>query len=151
MPGIDTKSGAEPLVNYKRLRMFVLYPLAAALCLGFLYLWLPPAFTGFSIKRQRSEAIAPLLEKAKQLALKYQNVLAAPGAGEGLPVIWCVQNRGELAVSVDGDSGKPLYVSNYPAMPLYSGSKHQACAPMLLILEKQKPGRPITVFFKEVL
>ena len=140
---------ADPVVNYKQLRKFVVYPALALIGLWVCSLWLPDAFIGLSINRNRIEKIAPLLEKAKDLKLTYEQVLADPAGAEGKPVTWCVQNRGEQSVTVDGDGNKPLAVSNYARMPLFTGSKHQACTVMLLLLEKTAPGRPVSVYFKE--
>jgi hypothetical protein len=138
-------------VNYKQLRKFVIYPVMAVIGLWAGSLWLPDVFTGLSISHTRSEAISPLLEKAKELGLTYEKVLADPAGAEGKPVIWCVQNRSQEAVTLDGDENKRLAVSNHARMPLFTGSKHQACTPMLLLLEKTAPGGPVTVYFKEAL
>lgn len=140
---------ADPVVNYKQLRKFVVYPVLAGIGLWTGSLLLPDVFTGLSINRRRLEGMAPLLEKAKDLKLTYEQVLADPAGAEGKPVTWCVQNRGEEHVTVDGNGNKRLAVSNHARMPLFTGSKHQACTVMLLILEKAAPGRPVTVFFKE--
>ncbi|MCM2267029.1 MAG: hypothetical protein NDI60_04560 [Elusimicrobiales bacterium] len=145
------KPGEEPWVNFRRLRLFVVYPVLGIFGLGFCYLWLGPAFHGLSAARERRAELAPLLEQAKAAGLSYKDVLADPAASEGKFVLWCVQNRSEAAVNVDGDETKRLAVSNYPRMPLVSGSKHQSCEPMLLLVEKKTAGRPLTVFFKEAL
>ncbi|OGR79122.1 MAG: hypothetical protein A2X32_11420 [Elusimicrobia bacterium GWC2_64_44] len=136
-------------VNWRRLPLLGLGVLGALFGFYLLMLWLVPAWNGYRVASGRRAELAPLVEKARALDLKYENAAAA-GLG-GTPVIWCVQNRGEHVVTVDGDPAKPLYVPNYPAMPAYSGSKHQACTPMLLLLENRAPGRPVTVFFKEAL
>ncbi len=138
-------------MNYKQLRKFVVYPVMAVIGLSVCYIWLPDVFIGLSINRSRTEGMAPLLEKAKELKLTYEKVLADPAGAEGKPVIWCVQNREESKVTVDGDETRRLAVSNHPRMPLFMGSKHQACTPMLLLLEKTAPGGPVTVYFKEAL
>lgn len=139
----------EPLVDFKRLRLFVVYPALGLLGLWFCYLWLVPAFYGLTVAMGRKAELSPLLKQAKAARLDYEQVLAAPAASEGKPVIWCVRNRSEHDVTVEGKDNKRLVVSNYPGMPIYMGSKHQACTPMLLIVEKAAPGRPVTVFFKD--
>jgi len=146
-PEQNEPGAQEPLVNVKQLKKYVIYPLLAVFGLWFCYLWLAPAFHGLSVNRARNQEIAPLLKQAKAAGLTYEWVFKNPAGAEGKPVIWCVQNRGELDVTVDGDANKRLTVSNYPRMPKFSGSKHEACTPMLLVLEKAAPGRPVPVFF----
>ncbi len=141
----------EPLVNFRQLRKFVIYPLLAVFGLWFCYLWLGPAFYGLTVNRTRNREIAPLLKQAKAAGLTYEMALADPARSEGNPVIWCVQNRGELEVTADGNGTKHITVTNYPAMPLFTGSKHEACTQMLLVVEKPEAGRPVTVFFKEAI
>jgi len=82
--------------------------------------------------RDRMKQIEPMLEEADRLALDYDKVLSGGGEYVGKYVLWCVQNRGEEAVSYKGDPGRRLAVSNFPAMPLVSGSKHESCSDMLL-------------------
>ncbi len=151
MDGEEKKTGGGPWVDFKRLRLFVLYPLLGIIGLGFCYLWLGPAFRGLTAARARQADISPLLERARAAALTYEEALADPAGSEGKFAVWCVQNRAETAVTVDGDEKKRLAVSNYARMPLVSGSKHQACEPMLLLVEKKEAGRPVTVFFEEAL
>jgi len=146
----EKKQDEEPLVDFKRLRKFVIYPALALLGLWLCSVWLPEAFTGFSINRARNAEIAPLVEKAKALGLTYETVLADPAGAEGKPVVWCVQNRDPHGVTVDGNGAKRLSVSNYPRMPLFMGDKHRACIPMILLVEKPVPGRPVPVFFRDV-
>lgn len=148
--GKAAPAGTAGRVDWRRLPLLGLGVLAALFGLYLLALWLVPAWSGFRMAGDRRSELAPLLEKARGLDLKYENAPAVPGPG-GTPVVWCVQNRSEHAVSVDGDANKPLYVTNYPAMPAYSGSKHQACTPMLLLLEERAPGNRVAVFFKEAL
>lgn len=138
-------------MDFKQLRKYVVYPLLVVVGLGFLNLWLPNAFIGLSINRERMAAISPMMKKAKALGLTYKMVLEKPYSYEGEPVTWCVRNRGVQDVTVNGEENKPLTVSNHPAMPVYMGSKHQACTPMLLLVEKGAPGRPVPVYFKEAL
>ena len=61
--------------------------------------------------------------------------LFAAAAGVLLAGFWIVwvataylKNRSVLK----GDPGRRLAVSNFPAMPLVSGSKHESCSDMLL-------------------
>jgi len=140
-----------PWVDFKRLRLFVMYPLLTAVGLWLCYVWLVPAFSGFTLDRSGDPGTASLVRQAKDVGLTYEKVLADPAAAEGKFVVWCLQNRGETAVTVDGDEKKRLAVSNYFNMPLVSGSKHQSCEPMLLMVEKKAAGRPLAVFFKEAL
>lgn len=147
---MSEKTGLGRYVNFRRLELFVLYPLSGMIVSAMLALWLVPAFKGFRLAREKGAQLRPLLEQARADRINYAQAAAAD-APTGKYVLWCVQNRGETGVSVDGDGNKPLFVSNYGRMPLYSGSKHQACTPMLLLLENRAPGRPVTVFFKEAL
>lgn len=135
-----------PLVDVKRLKTLVFYPVLAAAALAAVYLWLGPAFYGLTVARERRSELAPLLEKARELGLKYEAASSGPA---GTPVFWCVQNRDEWNVTVEGDTAKRIKVSNYPAMPRFTGSKHEPCSPMLLILEKPEAGEKVRVFFKE--
>jgi len=120
--------------------LFVVYLLA---------LWLVPAFKGYAIARDRRAELAGPLEQARADRLTYAQ--AASGGFAGKYAVWCVQNRGEGAVTADGDARKPLRVSNYRFMPAYSGSKHQACTPMLLLLEEPGEGPGVRVNFEEAL
>jgi hypothetical protein len=148
----EEKQGVEePLVNFRQLRKFVIYPLLAAFGLWLCYIWLVPAFSGFKLDRSADPGTAALVRQAKDAGLTYEKVLADPAGAEGKFVVWCVQNRTQTAVTVDGDENKRLAVSNYFNMPAVSGSKHQSCEPMLLLVEKKVAGRPVTVFFKEAL
>lgn len=151
MNTVEKDRGGEPLVNFRNLRRFFVYPVLAVLVVWFGSIWLPDVFTGLSINRDRMNDLSPLLEKAGTFGLTYEKVLADPASAEGKPVTWCVRNRSSFDVVADGDENKRLAVSNYPAMPLFSGSKHEACTRMLLLVEKAVPGRPVPVFFKEAI
>lgn len=139
----------EPLVNSRQLRKFVIYPFLAVLGAWFCYLWLGPAFYGLTVKQTRNREIEPLLKQAKAGGLTYEIALAGPTGLDGKPVFWCIRNRSEYDVTVEGKGDRRLVVSNYPAMPIFMGSKHAACTPMLLILEKSAPGSTVKVFFKD--
>lgn len=140
-----------PWVDFKRLRLFVVYPLLTVFGLWLCYVWLVPAFSGFAIDRSWDQETASLVRQAKDAGLTYEKVLAAPAGAEGKFVVWCVQNRARTAVLVDGYENKRLAVSNYYNMPAVYGSKHQSCEPMLLMVEKKAAGQPVTVVFKEAL
>jgi hypothetical protein len=147
----EEKRPPEPLVNWKRLRRFAGYPALAVFAAYVCYIWLVPAFRGFTLDRVLYPETGPLQRQARELGLTYEKVLAAPAGAEGQPVVWCVQNRAPLEVNVDGDAARRLSVSNYADMPLFSGNKHQACAPMLLVVLKAAPGRPVPVVFREAI
>ncbi len=142
------QSGAEPLVNFRNLKKFVIYPVLALAALYLLPLWLGPAFDGFRMSLDRRGEISPLVAQAREDAITYGQAVAG---ASGRYVVWCVQNRDEWDVTVDGDRAKRVGVSNYAAMPRYTGNKHQACVPMLLLLEKPAAGEKVRVFFKEAL
>jgi len=151
MTGEEKKTGGEPWVDFKRLRLFVVYPVLAAFGLWLCYIWLVPAFSGFRLDRSADPGTASLVRQAKDSGLTYEKVLANPAAAEGKFVVWCVQNRGGGEVTVEGDEHKRLSVSNHVAMPKFSGDKHSSCTPMLLLVETASPGNPVIVFFKEAL
>ncbi|MDD5209715.1 MAG: hypothetical protein PHV36_10040 [Elusimicrobiales bacterium] len=144
----EIKQREMPLVNFKQLRKFVIYPGLAVAGFFLFYSWIFPAFYA-TMTRPAGET--SLREKAEELGLTYDKVLADRAGAEGKPVIWCVQNRSLEAVTLDGNANKRLDVSNYARMPIFTGSKHESCTRMLLLLEKGAPGRPVTVFFKEII
>ena len=118
------------------------YVLLAAGCCALVYLWAGSFFPEFMRWRLKMAETRPLRTEAAALALTYDKVLENPAAAAGKPVIWCVQNRGEFEVTVGGEETKRLKLLNYPAMPLFSGSKHSACAEMLLVITEVSPEGP---------
>ncbi|MDA8131209.1 MAG: hypothetical protein M0025_12025 [Elusimicrobia bacterium] len=144
-------AGQDRYVDMRQLRKFVLYPLAALSGAYVLYIWLGPALTGARISLDRYSDLSPLVRQAREDSFTYGQAAAYGDSLAGKYAIWCVQNREEWNVTVDGDPGKRLNVSNYPAMPVYTGNKHQACVPMLLLLEKSGTDARVRVFFKEAL
>ncbi|MDD2805018.1 MAG: hypothetical protein PHV33_05650 [Elusimicrobiales bacterium] len=149
MSGENGKTGRDRLVDFRRLRLFVLYPLGALCGAYLLSFWLGPALDGFRIARDKGVQLRPLLEQARADRINYAQA-AAEGAPAGKYVEWCVQNRSLTEVTVEGDAARRLIVSNYPSMPVYTGNKHQACIPMLLQLEKPDFGT-VRVRFEEAL
>lgn len=131
MTDAEEETGAVCCVKSWKYRAYLL--LAAAGCVLF-YLWLGSALPGFMQRRERVAELKPLLTGAEALALTYEKVLENPSAAIGKPVIWCIQNKGEYEVTVGGEEGKRLKILNYPAMPRFSGSKHSACAEMLIVV-----------------
>ncbi|OGS42448.1 MAG: hypothetical protein A3J79_01925 [Elusimicrobia bacterium RIFOXYB2_FULL_62_6] len=102
---------------------------AGVLLAGFWIVWVATAYLK---NRSVLKEFEPAIKEAKSLGLDYDTVLAGGNKYEDKNVLWCVQNRGEEAVSYKGDPGRRLAVSNFPAMPLVSGSKHESCSDMLL-------------------
>lgn len=109
--------------------------------------WLVSLYPSFMQNRRALKEIEPYLREAKSLGLEYDAVLAGDGKYRDKSVLWCVQNRGEDAVS---SQGKRLAVTNYPAMPMVIGDKHAGCADMLLKIEgvrKNSLGGTVLVRF----
>ncbi|MCX5792992.1 MAG: hypothetical protein NTY45_12375 [Elusimicrobia bacterium] len=149
---MDPKEKEIPAVNWKAAKKFVIYPCLTVLGGLLLYLWFASAWPAFTKSRARMAELKPLRTEAAALALTYEKARENPAAAAGKPVVWCVQNRGEDAVTVDGAGDKRLKALNYPMMPLVLGSKHASCDDMLLVInEVPKPGTqlPITVRYIE--
>ena len=145
----EQPAGMRRPIDWKRMPLLALYVLAALYGVYLLSLWLVPALTGFQIASGRKAEIAPLVKQARADGITYERAAAPDLAGKY--AVWCVQNRGEASVTVDGDARKPLRVSNYRFMPAFSGSKHEACTPMLLLLQGPAEGAGVRVSFKEAL
>lgn len=94
--------------------------------------WLVSLYPSFTANRRALKEIEPYLREAKSLGLEYDAVLAGGDKYKDKSALWCVQNRGEEAVSTQG---KRLAVTNYPAMPMVMGDKHAGCSDMLLKIE----------------
>jgi len=98
-------------------------------------LWIGPAVSSFSSERAKRKTIAPLINEAKSLKISYDSALSSPDQTTGKPVIWCIQNRGENAVTYEGNPNKRIIPSPEGDMPLFYGSKHSTCENMLLIIQ----------------
>ncbi|HAF96194.1 MAG: hypothetical protein A2X34_10260 [Elusimicrobia bacterium GWC2_51_8] len=149
---MESEEEKLPIIKWETVGKFNVYLFLMLVVCALLYYWIKPILPAFTERRERMEEIKPLRTEAKALLLTYEKALENPSAAIDKPVLWCVQNREEHAVSVGGAERKRLKVLNYPAMPLFLGSKHSACAEMLLVvteISKTDTLPLITVKFME--
>lgn len=101
----------------------------------------------FQEHRRESLVIHPHIDRAKLEPLTYEQVLAAPKAALGKPVVWCVDHAyGATASFADGRPSRPLLWTNESAVPRNSPTSGGRCTNVVATVEDVKPDGVVLAF-----